>query len=464
MTSTTARDRAPSSARRVPAAAEAPPPRVRPVQPPGQALGSTAGEEPKASESVPEPGPAPSGRSGLCALLAETAYVHPGRIALIDPADKRAWSRRPPITWTYAAAAEIVARLANGLRSWRLPRASRIGLFLGGGAESVVAYLAIEAAGHSPCLLPPAWSEDDLVTAVQAAGITAILCQAQAGDAAPAETMRRVALRYFGLRYLAAFGPDVPDGVISLDGMALDTGGGPFAVDTGGGLVSFAGGDPSRPVHRSTQALLAAIALHRTRTGILPGDRILSLLPLSDLRAVVTGLGAALTCGASLETLPAFGAHAFAETLARPLPTHLVAPAGLERNLAASRLPETLRSLTLAHRAPSRFPTRHLNAARSYPVVDVVAFDEIALLSGTRGTDDVVRTLADPERARLPESLMAICADEAGRLAFRGEACRITLLQRGSNLEKSAEDWSESRFRTTVLAGRATALTAVEQP
>ena len=275
VTSTTARDRAPSSARRVPAAAEAPPPRVRPVQPPGQALGSTAGEEPKASESVPEPGPAPSGRSGLCALLAETAYVHPGRIALIDPADKRAWSRRPPITWTYAAAAEIVARLANGLRSWRLPRASRIGLFLGGGAESVVAYLAIEAAGHSPCLLPPAWSEDDLVTAVQAAGITAILCQAQAGDAAPAETMRRVALRYFGLRYLAAFGPDVPDGVISLDGMALDTGGGPFAVDTGGGLVSFAGGDPSRPVHRSTQALLAAIALHRTRTGILPGDRIL---------------------------------------------------------------------------------------------------------------------------------------------------------------------------------------------
>ena len=59
---------------------------------------------------------------------------------------------------------------------------------------------------------------------------------------------------------------------------------------------------------------------------------------------------------------------------------------------------------------------------------------------------------------------MAICADEAGRLAFRGEACQITLLQRGSNPEKSAEDWSESRFRSTVLAGRATALTAVEQP
>lgn len=460
VTSTTARDRAPSSARRAPAAGETPPSRVRASHEMGQA----PSQAPDVSETVSESAPAPSGRSGLCALLAETAYVHPGRIALIDPVGKRAWSGRPSITWTYAAAAEIVARLANGLRGWRLPRASRIGLSLGGGAESIVAYLAIEAAGHSPCLLPPSWSEDDLVTAVQAAGITAILCQARAGDAAPAETMRRVALRYFGLRYLAAFGPDVPDGVISLDGMALDAGGGPFAPDTGGGLVSFAGGDPGRPVHRSTHSLLAAIALHRTRIGIVPDDRILSLLPLSDLRAVVTGLGAALTCGASLETLPAFGALPFEETLARPLPTHLVAPAGLERNLAASHLPKTLRSLTLAHRAPTRFPARHLSPASPFPVVDAVAFDEIALLSGIRGDDDIVRTLADPERARLPESLMALRSDEAGRLAFRGEACRIAPLQRGNSPERCAEDWAESRFRVTVLAGRAVALTPVEQP
>lgn len=451
VTTTTARDRAPPSARRPAAGEAAPVPRARPPQGSARETGPT--------DSTVSPVPAPQGRSGLCALLAETAYVHPHRIALVDPAGKRAWSGRPSIIWSYSAAAEIVARLANGLRGWRLAPASRIGLSLAGGAESVVAYLAIEAAGYSPCLLPPAWSEDDLVASVQAAGITAILCQAQTGDAAPAETMRRVALRYFGLRYLAAFGPDLPDGVISLDGMALDTGGGPFAPDTGGGLVTFADGDPTRPVHRSTQALLAAIALHRTRIGIAPEDRILTLLPLGDLRAVVTGLGAALTCGASLETLPAFGARSFAETLARPSPTHLVAPAGLERNLAASRLPQTLRSLTLAHRAPSRFPERHLDADFC-PVVDVVAFDEIALLSGRRGADDIARTLADPERASLPESLMAVHADPDGRLEFRGEACRITLLQRGRSAETSAEEWSPSRFRATLQGRRAVGLTA----
>lgn len=464
VTTTIARDRipAPASARRVPPPGEtAVALRPRAPQGPARTDAQAPVQAPSGPDRAAAPALAPHRRAGLCTLLAETAHAHPHRLALIDPADKHAWSGRMPIAWTYAATAEIVARLANGMRRWRLPTASRIGLSLAGGAESVIAYLAIEAAGHSPCLLPPAWSEDDLVAGVQAAGITAILSQARAGAANPSETMRGVALRYFGLRYLAAFGPDVPDGVISLDGMALDAGGGPFAPDTGGGLVSFAGGDPTRPVHRAGNALLAAIALYRTQVGIVPGDRILTLLPLGDLRAVVTGLGAAMACGAGLETLPVFSASSFAAALARPLPTHLVVPAGLEPNLAGSRLPPSLRSLTLAHRAPMALPARRLPAGADHPVVDVVAFDEVALLAGTRGRDDVARTLADPERARLPQSLMAMRAAEDGRLAFQGEACRITVLQRGNSPDENAGDWAETRFRAAVLAGQATALTLV---
>jgi acyl-CoA synthetase (AMP-forming)/AMP-acid ligase II len=90
----------------------------------------------------------------LCTLLAGTAHAHPHRVAFVDPPHKPLWSGRPAITWTYAAAAEIVARLANGLRSWRLAPGSRIGLALPGSSESFLAYLAVEAAGHIPCLLP----------------------------------------------------------------------------------------------------------------------------------------------------------------------------------------------------------------------------------------------------------------------------------------------------------------------
>lgn len=441
------------SGRREPQAERGPP---RAASPPRPRAGDPA---------PPSDGPAPTverPRQALCALLAATAHAHPQRIAFVDPVDKPLWSGRAAITWTYAAAAEIVARLANGLKGWRLPPGSRIGLCLAGGSESWLAYLAVEAAGHIPCLLPLIWDEDALVAGVQAAGIAAVLTQARVGASAPAERLRRVAVRYFGLRYLAAFGPDVPDGVIGLDGMVLDGRGGAFAPEAGG-LVSFAGGDPNRPMHRPGDGLLGSIVLHLVAARVAPEDRVLTLLPPSDLRGLVTGLGAALVAGASLETLPVFDAAGFAAALARPGPTHLVVPAGLERNLAASRCPEGVRSVTLAHRAPTRLgarllrPTGDPDAPRA--VIDAVAFDETVILTVVRGQGDLALTLAQPEQRGAASALMEMRCDADGRLAFRGHACTASPLQRGIPARRAAEDWASTPFRVSVLAGRATAIT-----
>jgi hypothetical protein len=398
------------------------------------------------------------GRAGLCARLAEIAYHHPHRIAFVDPAAKAEWTGRGAITWTYAAAAEIVARLANGLRGWRLPPGSRIGLCLDGGAEGLIAYLAVEAAGHVPCPLPIAWDEARLAAAVQSAGLSAVLTQARFGASLPAERLCRVALSYFGLRYVAAFGPAVPDGVISLDGMVLDERGGPFAPQTGGGLVSFAAGDPARPMHRPAASLLAAIAHCRARIRVGPGERILMLLPGGDLRSLVAGLGTALLAGASLEILPVFEAAAFAVALARPVPTHLVLPAQLEANLARIALPGTLRSVTLAHRAPAAFGPALLHPTAERVIVDLVDLDATAILVGARGADDVARTLADPSSAALPPIRMAMRIEPDGRLALRGEACAAHPLRRGMQAETTADGWTLTRFRTEVRDGLATAV------
>ncbi|NEU11247.1 acyl--CoA ligase [Methylobacterium sp. BTF04] len=415
----------------------------------------------KADLSGSAPGPlraAPGRTSRLCTLLAATAHAHPERVAFVDPPHKALWSGRAAITWTYGAAAEIVARLANGLRGWRLPPASRVGIAMAGSSESFLAYLAVEAAGHIPCLLPLSLDEDALVTAVQAASIAAVLTQSRFGPLAPAERLCRVAVRYFGLRYLAAFGPDVPDGVINLDGMALDQAGGPFAPGPGG-LISFAAGDPAQPIHRSGDALLAAIAVHLVTARVVPGDRILSLLPATDLRGLVTGLGSALVAGAALETLPVFESGSFAAALGRPVSTRLVAPAALERNLATCRLPETLVSIQLVHRAPSALGAHRLapaDPARS--VIDVVAFDETALLTGARMGSDVALTLANPERGPLFSTLMALRRDPDGFLAFRGRACQAGPLQRGSPEAEVTAEWLPSRFQASTEAGRATAI------
>lgn len=433
-------------------------------------------QEPPAGDGAVPPGPSgaslhtpphtPLRRLGLGTLLAATARHHPDRIAVIDPADKPAWSGRPAITWTYAAAAEIVERLARGLRGWRLPPGSRIGLCLPGSAESVLAVLAVEAAGHVAVMLPVSWDEERLLAAAQNVGLSAVLTQSRLGGAAPAERLCTVAMRYFGLRYLAAFGPDVPDGVINLDRFVLDgpAGPAPDRAAAPAGLVSFAGGDPDRPVFRSGEALVAAAAAHLVAARVAPGERILSLIGPHDLRGLATGLAAAIVAGATLEVLPLFDGAAFAAALRRPGPTHLVAPAFLEKNLTGRDLPPGLRSAVFVHRAPARFPARSrapggAQALRLDAVIDAVAFDETALLSGRRGAaSDVSVVLGRPERLVLPAGLMEIRRDAAERIAFRGQACAVTALQRGDPRTANPSDWRETPYAAVLFAGLATAV------
>ncbi|MGT2479505.1 hypothetical protein ACU4GR_12925 [Methylobacterium oryzae CBMB20] len=183
-----------------------------------------------------------------------------------------------------------------------------------------------------------------------------MLTEGRRGQRRPAEELANAAMRHFGLRYLAAFGPGVPDGVISLDAMALERGVTEPAASRG--LVTFAGGDPGRPVYRTAEALAAAIDAHLEAAPLTADERILTLLPAHDLRGLVTGLGAALAAGAGLETVIPFDEAGFRAALLRPVPTRLVVPALIEPALAALPLPWTVRALDVVHRAPTNLSPR----------------------------------------------------------------------------------------------------------
>ena len=373
---------------------------------------------------------------GLCACLFATAGTAPQRTALRDSGDRVAWCGRPPITWTYAAAAEIVGRLARGIGAWRLPAGSRIGLWFSGGAESALAHLAVEAAGHLPCAMPAPWDPERLSAAIEAAGLVAVLTEGRRGERRPAEELTRAAMRHFSLRYLAAFGPGVPDGVISLDAMALERG-----VSQPGaslGLVTFEDGDPGRPVYRPAAALAASIAAHLDALPVTADERILTLLPAHDLRGLATGLGAALTVGAGLETVIPFDAAGFRAALLRPVPTRLVAPALIEPALAALPLPWTVRALNVVHRAPAALPAAPGSAAPQR--LDSLVFGEAAVLTRP-GLRDLAATLAFPERAPLPRALLNLARGADGGLVYRGPACAVAPLPRGDIPETDPRSW-----------------------
>jgi hypothetical protein len=405
--------------------------------------------------AVPGTGAEPARTLGLAALLGATADRFPERIAFVDQSDKPEWCGRPAITWTFAAAREIAARLAQGLASLPLPARSTVGICMASMAESHLALLAVEQAGHLPCLLHPAWDEARLLQAVEAAQVQAVLTHGQLGAERLAERLCRVAARYFPLRFVAAFGPHVPDGVIGLDRIVLDHRGEPRESGEAAGLVTFADqGGALLPVHRSADALAAAAAHCLVPTRIDPGDRILTLLPQSDLKGLVTGLAAALLAGAALESHPVFRADALEAALARPGPTHLVAPAWMEAGLARTGLTARLRSVTYVHKAPGRLSGR---APGRVGTVDVVAFDELALVAGRRDAGDVALVLAAPERAGTG-GLMQVRREPDGRIAFRGPASAADPLRRGIAPLEIQDEWRPSRYRATLFAGVATAL------
>ncbi|MBA9063290.1 acyl-CoA synthetase [Methylobacterium sp. 092160098-2] len=393
---------------------------------------------------------------GLAARLFAAALTGPQRTVLRDSGDRVAWCGRPAITWTYAAAAEIVGRLARGIGAWRLPAGSRIGLWFSGGAESTLAHLAVEAAGHLPCAMPAVWDCAELSAGIESAGLVAVLTEGRRGARRPAEDLTRAAMRHFGLRYLAAFGPSVPDGVISLDAMALERG--VVEPAPSRGLVTFAGGDPGRPVYRSAAALAAAIAAHLDALPLSADERVLTLLPGHDLRGLVTGLGAALAAGAGLETVLPFDEAGFRAALLRPVPTRLVVPALVESAIAALPLPWTVRVLDVVHRAPARLTRRSAGLAGPQRLDSLVLGEALVL---TRpGLEDLAATLAHPEDALLPRTLLDVGHGPAGGLGCRGPACAAQALPRSGNPETDPRAWRDSGYRLLLSGGTAVAVAA----
>lgn len=409
-----------------------------------------------AAQDTVEPDAALPHGAGLCAFLDATANRHPNRVALTDQADRAGWSGRPAITWTYGVAREIVGRLAEGLRFLKLPPRSAVGLCMAGGGEQALALLAIEEAGHIPCLLPAGWDEARFGRAIDAAKIAMVVTQGRIGEARPAETFCRIAARTFGLRFVAAFGPQVPDGVIGLDEVVLEVAArGPLGYSEPAGLVTF-GGDPDYPIYRSADSLVAAAAAHLVPARIEPGDRVLSVVAPVDLRGLVTGLAAALLAGGSLEAHGLFSGPALSAALSAGGPTHLVVPGWMEPALAGAALSSRVRSTTFVQRAPLMLAERgEFDGA----VLDALALDEDALLTRRReGGEDLAAALSGG-RDGAAQGLLRLRRGPDGRLALGGPASVTQPFSRNAASAAAPEGaWRVSRFRIDVFAGQATGL------
>lgn len=393
----------------------------------------------------------------LSALFAELALLHPGRLAVSDQARRDLWSGRPQVEWTYGWALTMLKRLSSYLESLSLSPGSVVGICLANGSENYLSILAVERAGLTPCLLPLSWSETDLAKAVAGMRMQVVITQGVVGEDKPAEAFGRIQGAVFRLRYIMGFGPDLPRGVVDLDRVLMDA----WLVDEAAdpldrpplpetGIITFGRSQGAlQPVFRPTSSLLASAGSILATTRTRAASRIVSLMPPDDHAALATGLASALLAGASLECHGVFGAASLIDSLDDPTPAHLVAPGWMEEALAEFELPPAI-SPVLIHRPPIRFKP---STALSNGVVDVLAFDEVALLSAARSSRGLFAASMEQGQAeREPRPIRTkIGADDA--IFFDGAAAETSLVENGAFSSVRLSGWKPSGFKVERFAG-----------
>jgi hypothetical protein len=409
------------------------------------------------AELLAEAPPPPRGpEAPLGHLLAAEAFHAPGRTVFRDQPERDSWSGREARSWEAAGAAEAVIRLSSCFVGLGLPSRALIGICLAGGSEAALVLLAAERSGLTPCLLPVGADPDILARVIESAGIQAVVTQAVVGEHRPAEVLCEIAAGYFRLRFLMAFGPEIPDGVIDLDRVLAESprrATPPRAASAGAGIVTLSrrGGD-ARLFFRPYSALVAATASILTSMRIRPEHRILSLLAPDDLRGLAVGPVAALLSGAVLEHHGMFVGPALLSALDDPRPTHLIAPGWMEPTLAKLEWSETIASIVLVHDAPVRF---RASMELKGTIIDVLAFDEIALIAGARTPSGLFALSLDTaSNGKALADLLSVRIESDDTVSFSGPAALVGDVKGGTLPQLGdATGWRSSGFKADLFAG-----------
>ena len=160
---------------------------------------------------------APGGRATLDDLFRRAALRRPDAVALIDPPNRETFTDGAPRRLTYAQADRIITGIAGRLRRLDLQTDAIVGIQLPNTVENVLTLLGVLRAGMIAAPMPLLWRRGDLVTALSRLGAKILITCARVGATDHADLARHAAADIFPIRYVCAFGNDIPDGVIPLD-------------------------------------------------------------------------------------------------------------------------------------------------------------------------------------------------------------------------------------------------------
>lgn len=364
-------------------------------------------------------------------LFRRAGVRRPDVPALCDPPNAAAIVGRPPRTLTFAQADRAISAMATRLRDLGLPTDAPVAVQLGNTVESVIALFGVLRAGLIAVPVPLLWRQQDMVDALGRIAAKAIVTQARIGDTEHAALAMQAAVDLFPIRFVCAFGAEVPDGVVPLDdifvqatseaGMPGGRRGNPAGHVA---VVTFdRGADGHVPVARNHRELIAGGRGVFLESGLPAEAKLLSTVPLSSFAGLSATLIPWLLTAGTLHLHHGFAPDTFAAQAGGLDGGARVLPAAVLTALGEAGLLDDADTVIAVWRAPER-----LAAAKPWPhaasLVDVVSFGEIAAIAGRRGADGAPLALplgliANPRSAAATVAVET-ARGKAGTLALRG--------------------------------------------
>ncbi len=230
------------------------------------------------------------------ALLTTAVGARPARRSFSDSPDISSWSDLRPKSTSVAELGALVERFARQVATLGLKPGDPVLVAMPNCVDGVAALLGLICAGYVPCPVSVVASPSEMVEAAQAISAKAIVTVNRYATLAPSETARVAASRYYGIRFICAFGPGAPQGVVTLD--------------------DWQDSELSRePLPRTASSQAAIITFDRTPQGLQPHARSHAQV-ISDALALSATSG--LTSrGSIITTFAPVSAAGFIATVAR---------------------------------------------------------------------------------------------------------------------------------------------------
>lgn len=379
---------------------------------------------------------APGGRATLDDLFRRAASRRPDAVALVDPPNRASFTGGAPRRLTYAQADRMVSAVAGRLRRLGLPTDAIVGIQLPNTVEHVLTLLGVLRAGMITAPMPLLWRRGDLVAALNRLGAKALITCGRVGAVSHADLAMHAAADIFPIRYVCAFGGDLPDGVIPFDDLysaeildplpptVQDRPGNPAAHLA---LITWDATAASLvPVARNHMEIIAA-GLALLLEGRFEQDAVFlsALAPSSFAGAALTVLPWLLTGGTLMLHQP-FDPESLARQLSEDC-TAAILPGPVMVRLAEAGMFAVGRMSTVMGlwRSPDRLAAAAAWREKNIGFVDVIAFGETCLIPTRRGASGKPAPIAfgaitAPRGAPGAILVAELTRTEAGTVALRG--------------------------------------------